>query len=90
MNQSILIFFSFTAELVGGRVALGTLSNNVAKTGLAIAVRYALQRRQFGPKGKPEIPIMNYLLHQRRLVPLIATTYVYVKFLMKFCEFFVE
>jgi acyl-CoA oxidase len=65
--------------LVGGRVALGTLSNNVAKTGLAIAVRYALQRRQFGPKGKPEVPIMSYLLHQRRLIPLIATTYVYVR-----------
>jgi hypothetical protein len=44
-----------------------------AQVALDIAVRYALQRRQFsGPGDEGEVLIMDYLVHQRRLFPLIA------------------
>jgi acyl-CoA oxidase len=43
---------------------------------LDIAVRYALQRRQFNaPGGEFEVVIMDYLAHQRRLLPLVARSY---------------
>jgi hypothetical protein len=59
------------------------MSNSVAKLALAISVRYSLQRRQFGPRGKPETLLMDYLIHQRRLIPLLAITYAYVSNLSK-------
>lgn len=40
------------------------------KIALAIALRYAAQRPQFGDK-----PILAYLTHQRRLLPALAATY---------------
>lgn len=42
--------------LIGGRVSLTGTSLEVAKLGLTIAVRYAMERTQFGPPKKPEIP----------------------------------
>jgi acyl-CoA oxidase len=47
-----------------------------AKSGLTIAIKYSDQRRQFGPEGGLEVPILNYRIHQRRLLPLLAKTYV--------------
>jgi acyl-CoA oxidase len=46
-----------------------------AKTGLTIAVKYGDKRRQFGPEGGNEIPILNYRMHQRRLMPYLANAY---------------
>nr|WP_278022000.1 hypothetical protein [Flavobacterium ginsengisoli] len=46
-----------------------------AKSGLTIAIRYSDQRRQFGPEGGSEVPILNYRMHQRRLLPPLAKTY---------------
>jgi acyl-CoA oxidase len=68
-------FFTMIGALVAGRVsvALGALS--ASKVGLTIAVRYAARRRQFGPAGGPEISVLDYLTHQRRLLPALATTY---------------
>jgi acyl-CoA oxidase len=68
-------FFTMLGTLVGGRVsvALGALS--AAKSGLTIAVRYGDRRRQFGPAGEAEVRILDYLSHQRRLLPRLATTY---------------
>jgi acyl-CoA oxidase len=45
-----------------------------AKSGLTIAIKYSDQRRQFGPEGGLEVPL-NYRIHQRRLLPLLAKTY---------------
>ena len=43
---------------------------------LDIATRYALQRKQFSsPDDDSEVLIMDYLVHQRRLFPLIARSY---------------
>ena len=68
-------FFVMLGTLVGGRIAVGSGANSAAKSGLAIAVRYAERRRQFGPAGGEEVPIMDYLSHQRRLLPLVAKSY---------------
>ena len=47
-----------------------------ARVALDIATRYALQRRQFSAPGDDnEVLLMDYLVHQRRLFPLIARSY---------------
>jgi acyl-CoA oxidase len=68
-------FFTMLGTLVGGRIGIPRSGLSAAKTGLTIAVRYGDQRRQFGPEGAPEVPILNYRTHQRRLLPLLAKTY---------------
>ena len=67
-------FFVMLGTLVGGRIAVGCASNSAAKAGLTIAVRYGARRRQFGPAGAPEVPLLDYLSHQRRLLPLVAAS----------------
>ena len=69
-------FFTMIGTLVGGRVSVANAALSAAKTALAIAVRYAMRRRQFGPPGAPEVPIASYPSHQRRLMPALATTVV--------------
>lgn len=61
--------------LVGGRIGIPRSALAAAKSGLAITIRYSDQRRQFGPEGGSEIPILNYRMHQRRLFPPLAKTY---------------
>jgi acyl-CoA oxidase len=68
-------FFTMLGTLVGGRIAVGSGANSAAKAGLTVAVRYGARRRQFGPAGGPEVVILDYLSHQRRLLPLVATSY---------------
>ncbi len=68
-------FFTMLGVLVGGRIAVGSAAVSAAKAGLTIAVRYGSRRRQFGPAGGPEVPLLDYVSHQRRLLPLVATAY---------------
>ncbi len=68
-------FFTMLGTLVGGRIGIPRSGLSAAKTGLAIAIRYGNQRRQFGPEGGEEVPILNYRMHQRRLMPLLANAY---------------
>jgi len=67
-------FFTMLATLVAGRISVAAASVSAAKTGLTIAVRHAVARRQFGPAGGPEVPLLHYLAHQRLLLPRLATT----------------
>ncbi|WP_031053630.1 MULTISPECIES: acyl-CoA dehydrogenase family protein [unclassified Streptomyces] len=69
-------FFTMLGTLVQGRVCVGGAGVNVSKAALAIATRYALRRRQFaaGSEGEEQL-LLDYGLHQRRLLPLIARTY---------------
>ena len=69
-------FFTMLGTLVGGRVSVGAASISAAESSLAIAVRYATRRRQFGPPGA-EITLLDYPSHQRRLLPRLAATYAY-------------
>lgn len=68
-------FFTMLSTLVAGRISIAAASVSVAKTGLTIAIRYAVKRRQFGPAGEKEISILNYPTHQKRLIPLLANAY---------------
>ena len=66
-------FFAMLGTLVGGRIAVASGGLSAAKSALTIAVRYGAKRRQFGPKDRAEVPVLDYLSHQRRLLPPVAT-----------------
>jgi acyl-CoA oxidase len=68
-------FFTMLGALVGGRIGISRSGNAACKSALTIAIRYGDKRRQFGPEGSEEVPILNYRTHQRRLMPLLANTY---------------
>jgi acyl-CoA oxidase len=68
-------FFTMLGNLVQGRICISGASVSAAKTALTIAVRYGLTRVQFGPPDEPEVPLLDYRTHQRRLMPLLAKTY---------------
>ncbi|OBG12192.1 acyl-CoA oxidase [Mycolicibacterium celeriflavum] len=69
-------FFTMLGTLIRGRVTVGGSAAAAARVALDIATRYALQRRQFeAPGDDREVLIMDYLVHQRRLLPLIAQSY---------------
>lgn len=68
-------FFTMLGTLVGGRIGIPRSGLSASKSGLAIAIKYSDQRKQFGPEGAPEVPILNYRTHQRRLMPLLANAY---------------
>jgi acyl-CoA oxidase len=68
-------FFTMLGTLIGGRVSVALAGLSVAKSALAIAVRYGSTRRQFGASGRAETVVLDYRTHQRRLMPRLATTY---------------
>ncbi|OPX11025.1 acyl-CoA dehydrogenase [Mycobacterium sp. AT1] len=69
-------FFTMLGTLIRGRVTVGGSAGAAARVALDIATRYALERRQFeAPGAEQEVLIMDYLVHQRRLFPLIAKSY---------------
>ncbi len=68
-------FFTMLGTLVGGRIGIPRAGLSASKSGLTIAIKYGDQRKQFGPEGAPEVPILNYRTHQRRLMPLLANAY---------------
>ncbi|KAI7875286.1 acyl-CoA oxidase [Lichtheimia hyalospora FSU 10163] len=63
--------------LLQGRVAMVVDSGNVSKKALAIAIRYAAVRRQFAnsKSGGIETKLLDYPIHQRRLMPLLAQAF---------------
>ena len=69
-------FFTMLATLVGGRVCVPRAGLSAAKAGLAIAINYALRRRQFAvAPAAPETLLLDYPSHQRRLLPVLAKAY---------------
>ncbi len=69
-------FFTTIGTLVQGRVCVGGAGINASKVALLIAVKYAATRRQFaGPGAEQETLLLDYGMHQRRLLPLLARTY---------------
>ncbi|MEV1286505.1 acyl-CoA dehydrogenase [Micromonospora sp. NPDC049679] len=69
-------FFTQLGTLVRGRVSVGGSAGSATKLALDIAVRYGDIRRQFTAPGEGrEIVINDYLVHQRKLLPALATTY---------------
>jgi len=70
-------FFTMLGTLIRGRVSVAATAGAAGRKALTLATRYGLVRRQFdGPDGGGgEIRILDYLGHQRKLLPLIATSY---------------
>lgn len=82
-------FFTMLGTLVQGRVSLDGSATAASAMGLAIAITYGNQRRQFtaGSDTDEEV-LLDYQRHQRRLIPRLATTYAQTfahdDFLVKF------
>ena len=69
-------FFTMLGTLVMGRVCVGGAGISASKVALAIAIRYGDRRRQFNATTPDsEEVLLNYGMHQRRLLPLLARTY---------------
>jgi acyl-CoA oxidase len=69
-------FFTMLGTLVQGRVSVCGAGIGASKVALTMAVRHATERRQFGPPGgAEEAVLLDYRVHQRRLLPALATTY---------------
>jgi acyl-CoA oxidase len=69
-------FFTMLGTLIQGRISVGGASISASKVALTIAVRRALERRQFGaPGAEQEALLMDYRTHQRRLLIPLAKTY---------------
>ncbi|WP_382309722.1 acyl-CoA dehydrogenase [Herbiconiux sp. UC225_62] len=86
-------FFTMLGTLVQGRVSLDGASVAAAKVALTIAITYGNERRQFtaGSDTDEEV-LLDYQLHQKRLIPKLATTYAasfaHEQLLTKFDEVF--
>ena len=86
-------FFTMLGTLVQGRVSLDGASTAASAMALAIAVRYASERRQFtAGSDLDEEVLLDYQRHQRRLIPRLATTlaatFAHDRLLVKFDEVF--
>ena len=69
-------FFTMLGTLVRGRVSIAGAAGSATRTALTIAIRYALERRQFAAPGtEREVCLLDYRSHQRRLLPALATSY---------------
>jgi acyl-CoA oxidase len=68
-------FFTMLGTLVQGRISVAGGAGSAAKVALAIALRYGSQRRQFARPDGEEIVVLDYLAHQRKLLPALAKTY---------------
>ncbi|KAL9656840.1 hypothetical protein ABK040_004374 [Willaertia magna] len=74
-NENIR-FAKHIGALLQARLGVGSGSICAMQMSLTIAIRYALQRRQFSDNPKnEEWPLMKYHLHQLRLIPHLADTF---------------
>ncbi|MBW3601762.1 MAG: acyl-CoA dehydrogenase family protein [Actinobacteria bacterium] len=82
IEQDSKRFFIMLGALVKGRTSIAGAAVSAAKLALTIAVRYGERRRQFkDPDSGQEIQLLDYLAHQRRLLPRLARTYAFA-----FCQ----
>ncbi len=71
-------FFTMLGTLIRGRVTVGAAAGATGRLGLALAVKYALVRRQFdGPDDAGELLLLDYRTHQRRLLIPVARAYAF-------------
>ena len=69
-------FFTMLGTLIQGRISVAGGAGSAAQAALAIAIRYGERRRQFAAPGRDdEVVLLDYRAHQRRLLPLLATSY---------------
>lgn len=63
-------FFTMLSNLLAGRLMVCAATWAGARSALAIAVHYALRRRQFG-----DTLLLDFQAHQKRLLPRVAQAY---------------
>ena len=70
-------FFTMLGTLVRGRISVGGRRRRGDPLALTIAVRYGERRAASSPHPArdDEVVLLDYLAHQRRLLPALATTY---------------
>ncbi len=69
-------FFTMLGALIRGRISIAGVSGASTKVALEVALRYGDVRRQFeNPGTQAEIPVLDYLAHQRKLLPALAKSY---------------
>ncbi|WP_086842100.1 acyl-CoA dehydrogenase family protein [Amycolatopsis kentuckyensis] len=68
-------FFTMLGTLIRGRVSVGGSAGSATKRALALAIRYGEHRHQFRKPDGDEVVILDYLGHQRKLLPALAKTY---------------
>ncbi|WP_406688358.1 acyl-CoA dehydrogenase [Saccharopolyspora sp. ID03-671] len=69
-------FFTMLGTLIRGRISVAGTAGSAAKLALEIALRYADARRQFDrPGGDEEVVVLDYLAHQRKLLPALAKSF---------------
>ncbi|XP_053444682.1 acyl-coenzyme A oxidase-like protein [Nycticebus coucang] len=65
-------FNAMLAALTPSRLAVAFQAMGAMKLGLTIAIRYSHSRRQFGPKAKEEVKIIEHQMQTLRLMPHLA------------------
>ncbi|MDQ1691202.1 MAG: acyl-CoA oxidase [Pseudonocardiales bacterium] len=76
IENSTKRFFTMLGTLIQGRISVAGGAASATKVALSIATRYAEQRTQFEAPGRVgEVVVLDYLAHQRKLLPLIAKSY---------------
>ncbi|WP_410607583.1 acyl-CoA dehydrogenase [Amycolatopsis sp. lyj-109] len=68
-------FFTMLGTLIRGRVSVAGSAGSATKRALALAIRYGEFRRQFAKPDGDEVVVLDYLAHQRKLLPALAKTY---------------
>ncbi|MEU3016866.1 acyl-CoA dehydrogenase [Nocardiopsis sp. NPDC007018] len=73
-------FFTMLGTLIRGRISVAGGAGTATKASLGIAIRYADTRRQFtrpatDSQPEREVRVLDYLAHQRKLLPALARTY---------------
>ncbi|OXM68113.1 acyl-CoA dehydrogenase family protein [Amycolatopsis vastitatis] len=68
-------FFTMLGTLIRGRVSVAGSAGSATKRALALAIRYGELRRQFAKPDGDEVVVLDYLAHQRKLLPALAKTY---------------
>ncbi|MGV9713303.1 acyl-CoA dehydrogenase family protein [Gordonia sp. NPDC003424] len=69
-------FFTMLGTLIRGRISVAATAGAAGRKALTMATRYGLIRKQFeAPDADDEIIVLDYLGHQRKLLPLIAKSY---------------
>ncbi|RRO13729.1 acyl-CoA oxidase [Saccharopolyspora rhizosphaerae] len=69
-------FFTMLGTLIRGRISVAGTAGAATKLALEIALRYADARRQFDkPGADEEVVVLDYLAHQRKLLPPLAKSF---------------
>jgi acyl-CoA oxidase len=69
-------FFTMLGTLVRGRISVAGGAGTATQKALTLAIRYGAIRRQFAdPATGEEVVVLDYLAHQRKLLPALASTY---------------